>query len=146
MYVKISDWGSHRPFYDFLNWCGLSNRKNHKIHDWLKSLKLIERDQKIKIRVDSWDTWNADITMARLIAAILEKFRDDMHGYPHSIDPVDANDLEDELAWDYIVDEVIYVFTHYEELIDYADDYEANKARFDNGARLFAKYFTGFWV
>lgn len=146
MYVSISDWSKSRPFYSILKWFGVSTDNNHKFHDWLKSLHLIEHDQRIKIRVDEWDTWNADVTMAKLITAILTKYRADMYGWPPNLDPSDANDFEDELAWDYIVDEIIYVFSHYEELLDYGDDYVANKARFDNGARLFAKYFTGFWI
>lgn len=145
MYVKISNWSKHRPFYDFFEWCGISNEANHKIHDWLKSLKLIERDQKVTIRVDSWDVWNADVTMARLISAVVTKFREDIQGYPQSLDIADANGLEDLAAWEYIIDEIIYVFSHYEDLIDYKDDYVANKARFDNGARLFAKYFQNIW-
>lgn len=146
MKVYIGNWSKHRPFYDFFEKIGISNELNHGVHNVLKKLKLIEWDRVSHVQVDRWDVWNADDTLATLIAAVMIKFKaEGIHGYPPTIEPKDANGLDEMEGWIYIVDEIIYVFSNYQLLWEHDDDYIANKARFDNGARLFVKYFTHLW-
>lgn len=146
MKIYTGNWSPHRPFYDFFEKIGISNELNHKIHDVLKYLKLIERQRINIIKVDRWDTWNADDTLATIIAAVMIKFKEEgINGYPPSFDVKDANGLDEIEGWTYIIDEIIYVFSNYALMWEHDDDYVTNKARFDNGARLFAKYFTHLW-
>lgn len=146
MKIYTGNWPPHRPFYDFFEKIGISNELNHKIHDVLKYLKLIERQRINIIKVDRWDTWNADDTLATIIAAVMIKFKEEgINGYPPSFDVKDANGLDEIEGWTYIIDEIIYVFSNYALMWEHDDDYVVNKARFDNGARLFAKYFTHLW-
>ena len=150
MKVYIGDWSNSRPFYHFFEKLGFSNARNHKVHDWLKKYKLIERDRTVKIRIDSWDVWNADATMAMINAKILQKYRQSNNlGYPSYLDAADyPKDLEEFEGWLYIVDEMIYVFDNYDFLFDYDDlaGYEEARARFDNGLKLYGKYFTSIWI
>jgi hypothetical protein len=128
---------------------GISNERNHAIHDWLKKIKLIERERKVKIQIDPWDTWNADCTMAAINAQILKQFRkSECLGHPSNLDPEDYPAELDEInGWLYIIDEMIYAFDCYEYMFDYTDmnEYQAIKARFDTGLKLYCKYYTSLW-
>ncbi len=150
MKVHIGNWPTNRPFYKFFDKLGLDNEQNHAVHDWLKKIKLIERNRIEKIHVDDWDTWNADCTMAMLNAQILKEFRkSDCLGYPSQLDQSDYPAGLDEFeGWLYIIDEMINAFDGYDYLFDYSDmnEYNIVRARFDNGLRLFCKYYTSLWT
>lgn len=85
------------------------------------------RKQKIKVRVDPWDSWSADATLSHLILPVLEQLRDTKQGAPF----VDLEDVPKELhgkkltkkqkqngevddkhfeRWDYILDAMIWSF------------------------------------
>jgi hypothetical protein len=147
MKIYIGDWPRHRPFYNFFEWLGFSNEKNHEIHNWLKKYKLIERDQIKFFKIDRHDVWSADYTLAEIIYHMLVMFRkENIHSYPCTLDPIDAAGKTEVEGWHYIVDELIYVFGHYDELMDYTGPYyQANQARVQKGLRLFAKYFSHLW-
>jgi hypothetical protein len=118
---------------------------NENEHDWLDRtvMKLLDawqtvlhytinqiqsrRKQKIKVRVDPWDSWSADATLSHVILPVLEQLRDTKHGAPF----VDLEDVPQELRddkltkkqkengevgdkhferWDYVLDEMIWSF------------------------------------
>lgn len=94
-----------------------------------------KRNRKQTIRIDRWDTWSMDHTLALIITPMLKQLRDTTHGY-HEIDPEDGPenlrvverqdydtqmDLFDipkidyersvgELRWEYALNEMIFAF------------------------------------
>lgn len=107
MKVKIGDWSRSRPFYDFFEKIGLSNETNHKIHDFLASLKLIERERVIKVRIDGWDSYDACGTLPHIIIPVLQDLRDRKQGIPLSMYPegYDHMQREDESDEEYAIRE-----------------------------------------
>jgi hypothetical protein len=89
-----------------------------------KILNKIER--KVKIKLDPWDSWNADNTLAIIIAPLLKQLKETKHGAP-LVDDEDvpehlrstaAPPKKDEwdidnnhfLRWDWVMDEMIFAF------------------------------------
>lgn len=84
------------------------------------------RGQKIKVRIDKWDTWSMDDTLSHIIAPMLKQLNDTKHGSPF----VDDEDVPEELRstsappkkdeydlddnhfkrWDWVLDEMIWAF------------------------------------
>ena len=86
------------------------------------------RTQKVKVRIDRWDTWSMDHTLAPIILPMLVQLKETQHGAPN----VDAADVPKELRatkkqlaaygktgdvdpkhferWDWILDEMIWAF------------------------------------
>jgi hypothetical protein len=82
--------------------------------------------QKVNVRIDYWDTWSADHTLAYIITPILKKLRESKQGAPW----VDDEDVPEELRstssppkeneydlddnhfkrWDWVLDEMIWTF------------------------------------
>ena len=118
------------------------------------------------------ECWSLDITLAQLMLPKLLYFKNfvERHGYPSDFyNPETEVSLHEE--WEEILDEIVwavaYAANDYEGY-QYEGDYEVGKdglfevtdqalwdkyvaakkkegARFDNGMRLFAKYFTALW-
>lgn len=155
---------------DFGRW--LSTNKNgddsllSRICNWVHR----KRPRKIKVRIDNYDTWNADHTLALIIVPLLKKMK--KHGTPWTdredapADPIyDDKDTDDEPSgysserWEYILREMIYAF---EMKLDEDWDLriyenggwsENNLAkrqaihdRMQNGFRLFGKYYNNLWT
>lgn len=88
---------------------------------------LQRRTRKIKVRIDPYDTWNMDGTLAYIILPMLKQLKETKHGAPF----VDDEDVPEELRstaaepkenewdtdsnhfkrWDWVMDEMIYAFT-----------------------------------
>jgi len=85
------------------------------------------RERKVKIRVDYWDVWGADETLAHVILPVLEKLKEIKQGAPF----VDSKDVPKELRpkkltkkqkengdvddkhferWEYVLDAMIWSF------------------------------------
>ena len=126
-----------------------------------------DKERKIDIRVDDYDLWNADNTMALFIVAILTKFKDHINGIPcglltdeymeisSSIEFHEEDEdgplhkkldgIYDECLKNYknIIDEIIFSFTSSE---DYSIDLDKEmQARKENGRKLFIEHFDSFW-
>jgi hypothetical protein len=87
---------------------------------------LLKRKRKIKVRIDDYDAWSADHTLALIILPLLKKVRDSKQGAPN----VDDEDVPEELRstsappkenewdtdenwikrWDYVMNEMIHAF------------------------------------
>jgi len=83
-------------------------------------------DQKIKVRIDKWDTWSMDHTLSHIILPMLKQLNDTKHGSPF----VDDADVPEELRstnappkkdeydvdeyhfkrWDWVLGEMIWAF------------------------------------
>ena len=92
------------------------------------NLFLDRREQKIKVRIDKWDTWSMDNTLAHIVLPMLIQLKKDKHGACN----VDAEDVPKELRpkkqdvlkykevgevdnkfferWDWVMDEMIWAF------------------------------------
>jgi len=144
-----------------------------KLHHWL-----MENYSKTKIEVvklDPWDTWNLDSTLAQIIHPCLIQLLATNHG----VFAVDNEDCptemrseveENEISWRYsqermryVMEEMIWAFGKIKDGTvgdDYAEDFlskdpvktaaaweamKAEEARVDNATRLFGKYFRALW-
>ena len=125
---------------------------------------LDKKQQKIKVRIDGYDTWSMDHTLAYIILPMLKQLKETKHGAPfvemedrpthlqclidkesHDVDPYHFE------AWDWVMDEMIYsfdckankddVFMRFDNKIEMM----AEQDRISNGFRLFGKYFEGLW-
>jgi hypothetical protein len=115
------------------------------------------KERKIEIRIDSWDCWNLDYTLALIIAPALKKLKELQHGFPCEFSEIDIR--EDGVnyggngggveAWNVILDKMINAF---EEIINDEDadnsSYlynEEKRAMVQEGLDLFAKYYFALW-
>ncbi len=91
---------------------------------WIHSKK----EQKIEVRIDPWDTWSMDHTLAHIVLPMLKQLKATKHGAPF----VDLEDVPKELCptkkelnaynkdgttddkfferWDWVIDEMIFAF------------------------------------
>lgn len=173
-------WGPYQ-IADLLQYIGVSSERCDRIGDWLADTWVNDLctwfhkkygERKAIIRIDNYDTWSLDYTLAQIIHPALIKFRDGRHG-THYTDIEDAPHIPDdedvghghmagfsEARWTYILDEMIYAFslslnedwdteiyekhgnTWSKEAMDERKKIEERAA---NGRRLFAKYYNGLW-
>ena len=132
--------------------------------------KLIAKiPKKVKVKIDKYDVWSLDYTLALIIVPALKKLKTAKNGSPW----VDNDDVPDELKldplekkehewdtdshwharWDYVIDEMIWTFEQHSAQNTYLDDdfnsdkaaYDAHNARIENGNRLFGKYYNMLW-
>jgi len=119
------DWPSEQTrFEDFVE----------KLDDFIQTLYtpinyfLDKRTQKISVKIDRWDTWSMDHTLAHIVLPMLKQLKETKHGAPW----VDDADVPKELhmtkkekaafdkdgsapdkffkRWDWILDEMIWAF------------------------------------
>ena len=140
---------------------------NHSIN-----LYLDHKERNIKVRIDRYDTWSMDDTLALIILPMLKQLKETKHGAP----AVEFKDVPEELhppegqasklythgetddnyfkRWDWVLDEMIWAFEQ-KCRDDWMEDYHYNKwdtdganahqARMSNGFRLFGKYYENLW-
>lgn len=114
------------------------------------------------IKIDKYDTWNADATLSEIIAPMLKQLKKNSYSsplteicdVPEELHPINTNDLwTDETVherWQYILDEIIWAF---ESIADEDDlyytlgqeKYDEHNERINNGLRLFGKYYRSMW-
>ena len=83
-------------------------------------------NRKIKVRIDPWDTWSMDSTLAHIVLPMIKQLKESKHGAP----VVDDEDVPEELRstsappkkceydlddfyfkrWDWVLDEIIWAF------------------------------------
>ena len=127
---KYKNWLGKHYFVEKLFWF-LSEDMQDKIADKISRkpfdiLNKIRGERKIKVRIDDYDVWNMDNTLAHIIVPMLKKIKEDKHGAPY----VDDEDVPDELKstaalpkendydtdsnhfkrWDWVVDEMLWAF------------------------------------
>lgn len=97
----------------------------------------IDKDAKnVEVRVDYFDLWSLDQTLAIIILPCLKKFKDNVQSYPPHIS-------FDE--WKTIIQKMITAF----ELIvndDYYDCSIDNKKVINEGLKLFGEYYKDLWL
>jgi len=112
--------------HDFGTW--LSSNKDGtdswltKVCQWIES----KRHRQIYVRIDKFDTWGMDHTLAHIILPMLKQLKASKHGAPNTDDidvpkelwSTNAEPKENEhdtdsnhfKRWDYILDEMIFAF------------------------------------
>lgn len=93
---------------------------NHTIN-----LYLDRKVQKIKVRIDPWDTWSMDHTLSQICVPMLKQLKETKHGAPCVDDedvpaelmakyaeekPKDGTDSNWFKRWDWVMDEMIFAF------------------------------------
>lgn len=179
MHVKIGpyrNWLGPYQFANLLRYVGASEEFTDWLGEkmpagpfnWIDSFK----HRKIKVKIDQYDTWSMDHTLALIIYPMLIQLRDTKHGSPF----VDNDDVPEELKstsapplenewdtdeffhdrWTYVINEMIFSFEkkldedwespyfNRQGFVD-RDGYHAMCAKIDNGFRLFGKYYQGLW-
>ena len=112
------------------------------------------RKQKVRIRVDPYDTWAADWTLAMITASVIEKLRETHYGHPMTWKddgppefrdggenlgpPEDGRDFH-AARWDWILDEIIWTMKVIRDRNGRLDDEE--QVRVSRGLLLFCRYF-----
>lgn len=128
----------------YVNWIGpyqlantipfISEDTSEKIGDWLAKTRVNDlcewlhskKDRKIKVRIDPYDTWSMDNTLAHIILPMLKQLKETKHGSPMVDDedlPVtmrytskkgpDDWETEDHWIhhkWDWVLNEMIWAF------------------------------------
>ena len=118
----------------YTNWIGpyqiadkiplVSDDTRFKIGEWLSKTWVNDlchwfydkQDQKIKVRIDKYDTWSMDHTLAHIILPMLKQLRDTKHGSQY----IDDEDLPPHMQhdgdnwvhykWDWVLNEMIFAF------------------------------------
>ena len=164
------DWPDNQDYEDYV--LEAIDDGIQSVYDVFNWIWFDRRTQKIKVRIDKWDTWSMDHTLAPIILPMLVQLKATQHGAPM----VDMEDVPKELRatkaqqnkyakggdvdpkhferWDYIMDEMIWAFEQ-KCRDDWMEDYDYNKwdsngvkahqERMTNGFRLFGKYYESLW-
>jgi hypothetical protein len=95
-----------------------------KFCHWVHS----KRNRTVKVKIDRWDTWNMDSTLAIIVLPMLKQLRDKKHGAPYVRDedvpeglnlrsteaPPKENEWDTDenhfKRWDWVLDEIIWGF------------------------------------
>lgn len=127
----------------------------YKVLSWIHDKK----KRKVSIKIDSYDTWSMDHTLALIIVPMLKQLKANKHGSPN----VDNEDVPEELRvpkdydgfdtdpqwhnrWDWVMGEMIWAFEQIVEDHDVAiEEYKEHYARVKRGTTLFGKYYQGLW-
>jgi len=96
--------------------------KHRWYHNWLFEKFGYENKQKVYVKIDKYDTWTMDTTLAHIVIPMLKQLRDENHGNPI----VDMEDRPDHLigttpkvynvdefhfeAWDWVLGEMLFAF------------------------------------
>ena len=111
MKVKIGNYPTHRWY-----------------HNWLFEKFGITNEPKVSVKIDKWDTWSMDNTLAHIIVPMLKQLKETKHGapyvYPEDV-PSELRPTKKELTaytkngdtdskfferWDWVMDEMIFAF------------------------------------
>lgn len=130
-------WG---PFQiaDLLRYVGLSEKRCRRVGEWLNNTRLrgvcewihARRKRTTRIRIDDYDVWGMDHTLAMIVVPMLERLKERKQGAPQVDDEdvpehlksTNAPPLTEEeentaspdanwfLRWDWVLDEIIWSF------------------------------------
>ena len=107
--------------------CWLSKTWVNDLCNWFYS----KNERKIKVRIDKYDTWSMDDTLAHIILPMLKQLRETKHGsqwvddedlpiYMRHGDP-DGQDNWVHHKWDWVLNEMIFAFE--QEFVDWQDQF-----------------------
>lgn len=120
---------NREQIYKLGEWLSGSKDKPSKLSKFLTWVDS-KRNRKINIRIDNYDVWSMDHTLALIIVPMLKQLKEQKHGCPH----VDNKDVPKELRykgsepepieslekrWDWVLEEMIWAFEQHSK-----DDWE----------------------
>ena len=137
--------GSVEPEPEFRTGMDIVSRKKrpntllYRFLLWIES----KRKRKVKIRIDPYDTWNMESTLAMIIVPMLKQLQETKHGaplvddedVPEHLRSTSAPPRENEwdvdgnhfLRWDWVMDELIWTFTQLHPDTDWEDQYRTGE-------------------
>lgn len=138
---KPKNWFGCYQLADLLQKVGVSKDKCYQIGEKLADTKLQSffefihkhrsKDRDV-IRIDGYDTWSADHTLAKIAYPMLVQLYETKHGAPET----DINDVPPHMRqknvferWDWIMQEMIFALRSY--TIDWEGKYHTGKIDFD---------------
>ena len=77
------------------------NIKNYPNPDGMFYKMGINKEQKVSVKINKWDTYNMDVTLAHIVYPMLVQLKETKHTHP--------SDLTEE-KWDSILDDMIFSF------------------------------------
>jgi hypothetical protein len=119
---------------NFGEWLATGNFKPREVDDeerktWIYKLLLwidSKKKRKVYVRIDPWDTWSMDQTLAHIVLPMLKQLKEKKHGSPHVDDedvpeylrstsaPVKKEEFDTDdnyhLRWDWVMSEMIFAF------------------------------------
>jgi len=129
------------------------------VGEFLKKKWMIDRtNPTIKVRIDPYDTWSMDYTLAHIIHPMLVQLKAHQRGagfvddgdVPEEIRSISAPPAKDGWVdeyhfkrWEWVMNEMIWAFEQH--INDTWGDDEGLALRKDNGFRLFGKYYQRLW-
>jgi hypothetical protein len=136
---NFGEWLAHGEILPETNvWRFDDKRKNTWLYSFL--LWIIKKQKRtVKIRIDSYDTWNMDGTLSMIILPMLKQLKATKHGSPF----VDDEDVPENLRstsappkenewdtdenhfkrWDWVLDEMIWAFEQLQPDCDWEQQY-----------------------
>lgn len=174
-YVKY--FGSYQLAEKLLFWKKTDDNAVYALGDKLSSITWIHStlewlhrqcSRPIYVKIDDYDVWNLDSTLAHIIAPALKKLKDARDGAPY-VDNADVPEhlrtldtpstktpyeVDDNffLRWHWVLDEMIFAFDTarpggtMDEPEYGTTEYDLHEARKTNGFRLFGKYYQALWT
>ena len=149
------DWPDNQDYEDYV--LEAIDDGIQSVYDVFNWIWFDRRTQKIKVRIDKWDTWSMDHTLAPIILPMLVQLKETKHGAPM----VDMEDVPKELRatkaqqnkyakggdvdpkhferWDYIMDEMIWAFEQ-KNRDDWEDDYYGPYIESEDKRELFGRF------
>jgi len=119
------DWPKGTKYEQAFGW--LEDRVQD-FYDIFNRLWFDRREQKVSVRIDPWDTWSMDVTLAHIVVPMLKQLKETKHGAPY----VDLEDVPEHLRptkkeqkayeedgstddkfferWDWVMGEMIFAF------------------------------------
>jgi hypothetical protein len=132
--------------FNFGTWlAGGENNESwlYKIMLWVES----KRKRNIKVRIDKYDTWNMDATLAIIILPMLKQLKTTKHGSPPVDDadvpeflrstaaPAKENEWDTDanwfLRWDWVLDQMIWSFEQLHPENDWEQQYYSGESDYD---------------
>jgi hypothetical protein len=119
MKVKIGNYPTHRWYHNFL----------------YEKFGICAHEQKVSVRIDPWDTWSMDHTLAPIILPMLKQLKEHKHGASVVNNKDVPKDLQSEDAiegdvcathfqkWDWVMDEMIFAFES--KLVDWEEQFNS---------------------
>jgi hypothetical protein len=147
--------GKHQPFREaFLEGLEDSVQWVYNVLNWIWYDR---RTQKVRVRIDRWDTWSMDHTLASIVLPMLVQLKATKHGAP-SVDNADVprelrmskkdmtqfakdGSTDDKFfkRWDWILDEMIWAFEQ-KNRDHWEDDYYGPYIESEDKRELFGRF------
>ena len=191
-YIRIKYGNKQVPYFNGVDLVGIEDVGDLEDGDWLdRSVQKIsdiwqdllnltvnqiidEMDRRVKVRIDPYDTWSMDHSLALIILPMLKQLRKSAHSSGRvddvdvpeelrstSVPAVEDYDIDDNYhkRWQWALGEMIWAFTQIlddendSQFFDHSvtpyvydkDGHRVHMDRIQRGTTLFGKYYQGLW-